>query len=120
MPAHHPVLDMDISDKEFEVLTRAWEIQPENYEELIMLQGIGPKKIRALALISDLVYGEPASWKDPVKYSFTHGGKDGFPYPVDREVYDNSIQTIRDAIDQARLKKDEKLKAIKRLDDFIS
>ena len=105
MPSHHPVLDMDISDKEFEVLTRAWEIQPENYEELILLKGIGPKKIRALALISDLVYGEPASWKDPVKYSFTHGGKDGFPYPVDREVYDNSIQTIKDAIDQACLKK---------------
>ena len=120
MPAHHPVLDMDISDSEFEVLTKAWEIQPENYEELILLKGIGPKKIRALALISDLVYGEPASWKDPVKYSFTHGGKDGFPYPVDREVYDNSIETMRDAIDQARIKKDEKLKAIKRLDDFIS
>ena len=119
MPQHHPVLDMDISDKEFEVLTRAYEIQPENYEELILLQGIGPKKIRALALISDLVYGEPASWKDPVKYSFTHGGKDGFPYPVDRDVYDNSIETIRDALDQARIKKDEKLKAIKRLDDFI-
>ena len=120
MPPHHPVLDMDISDKEFEVLTKAWEIQPENYEELILLKGIGPKKIRALALISDLVYGEPASWKDPVKYSFTHGGKDGFPYPVDREVYDNSIQTMRDAIDQAKLKKDEKLRAIRRLDDFIS
>jgi hypothetical protein len=120
MPSHHPVLDMDISDKEFEVLKNAWEIQPENYEELILLQGIGPKKIRALALISDLVYGEPASWKDPVKYSFTHGGKDGFPYPVDKEVYDNSIQTIKDALDQAKIKKDEKLKAIKRLDDFIS
>ena len=120
MPSHHPVLDMDITDKEFEVLKNAWEIQPENYEELILLQGIGPKKIRALALISDLVYGEPASWKDPVKYSFTHGGKDGFPYPVDKEVYDNSIQTIKDALDQARIKKDEKLKAIKRLDDFIA
>ena len=120
LPAHHQVLDMDLSDREFEVLKNAWEIQPENYEELILLNGIGPKKIRALALISDLVFGEPASWKDPVKYSFTHGGKDGFPYPVDRETYDNSIQTIRDAIDQARLKKDEKLKAIKRLDDYIS
>ncbi|WP_299522925.1 DUF763 domain-containing protein [uncultured Methanobrevibacter sp.] len=119
MPSHHPVLDMDISDKEFEVLKNAWEIQPENYEELILLKGIGPKKIRALALISDLVFGEPASWEDPVKYSFTHGGKDGFPYPVDKEVYDNSINTMRDAIDQARLKKDEKMKAIKRLDDFI-
>ena len=109
-----------ISDKEFEVLKNAWEIQPENYEELILLKGIGPKKIRALALISDLVFGESASWEDPVKYSFTHGGKDGFPYPVDKEVYDNSINTMRDAIDQAKLKKDEKMKAIKRLDEFIS
>ena len=120
MPPHHPVLDMDISDKEFEVLKNAWEIQPENYEELILLKGIGPKKIRALALISDLVFVESASWEDPVKYSFTHGGKDGFPYPVDKEVYDNSINTMRDAIDQAKLKKDEKMKAIKRLDEFIS
>lgn len=120
MPSHHPVLDMDISDKEFEVLKNAWEIQPENYEELVLLKWIGPKKIRALALISDLVFGESASWEDPVKYSFTHGGKDGFPYPVDKEVYDNSINTMRDAIDQAKLKKDEKMKAIKRLDDFIS
>lgn len=120
MPSHHPVLDMDISDKEFEVLKNAWEIQPENYEELVLLKGIGPKKIRALALISDLVFGESASWEDPVKYSFTHGGKDGFPYPVDKEVYDNSINTMRNAIDQAKLKKDEKMKAIKRLDDFIS
>ena len=111
---------MDISDKEFEVLKNAWEIQPENYEELILLKGIGPKKIRALALISDLVFGESASWEDPVKYSFTHGGKDGFPYPVDKEVYDNSINTMRDAIDQSKLKKDEKMKAIKRLDEFIS
>lgn len=120
MPEHHPILDTDLSDEEFEVLKKAYEIQVENYEELILLKGIGSKKIRALALISDLVYGEPASWRDPVKYSFTHGGKDGFPYPVDREVYDNSISTMKDAIEQAKIKKDDKLKAIKRLDDFIS
>ena len=119
MPQRHAILDMDLSDEEFDVLNKAYQIQPENYEELILLKGIGSKKIRALALISDLVYGEAASWKDPVKYSFTHGGKDGFPYPVDREVYDHSISTIKDALNQARIKKDEKLKAIKRLDDFI-
>ena len=90
------------------------------YEELLMLKGFGPKKIRALALISDLVYGEEASWKDPVKYSFTHGGKDGFPYPVDREVYDNSINTLKQAIDESKIDKKDKLNAIKRLDDFIT
>ncbi|MCK9150625.1 DUF763 domain-containing protein [Methanobacterium alcaliphilum] len=120
MPNHHPVLDMDLSDNEFEVLKQAWEIQPENYEELILLKGLGPKKIRALALISDLVFGKPASWKDPVKYSFTHGGKDGFPYPVDREVYDNSINTLKEALDQSQLENKQKISAIKRLEDFLN
>ena len=119
MPKHHPVLDMDLSEKEFEVLKKAWEIQPENYEELISLKGIGPKKIRALALISDLVFGEELSWNDPVKYSFTHGGKDGFPYPVNREVYDHSIHTIKSAINDANLDKKDKLFAIKQLNNFI-
>ncbi len=119
MPAHHPVLDMDLSSKDFEVLEKAWQIQPENYEELIMLQGMGPKKIRALALISDLIYGEPASWEDPVKYSFTHGGKDGFPYPVDRKTYDNSIHTLQDALDNSKLDSKIRLNALKRLDDFL-
>ena len=119
MPKHHPVLDMDLSSREFQVLKDAWEIQPQNYEELISLRGIGPKKIRALALISDLVYGSAPSWKDPVKYSFTHGGKDGFPYPVNREVYDNSIQTLKDALDEAKLNKKERYQAIKRLEKVI-
>ncbi len=119
MPSHHPVLDMDLSDKEFEVLKNAYELQPENYQELISLKGIGPKKIRALALISDLVYGKKASWEDPVKYSFAHGGKDGFPYPVDREVYDHSIQTIKDSLEQAKLDNKERHDAIKRLNKFI-
>lgn len=120
MPAHHEVLDMDLSDRDFKVLKNAYEIQPENYQELISLKGIGPKKIRALALISDLIYGKEASWEDPVKYSFAHGGKDGFPYPVDKEVYDHSIDTIRESLKQAKLDDKEKYDAIKRLNKYIS
>ena len=108
-----------MSEQEFKVLKNAYELQPQNYEELISLEGIGPKKIRALALISDLVYGAESSWSDPVKYSFSHGGKDGFPYPVDREVYDNSIQTLKDALHDAKLNKKDKYNAIKRLESFI-
>lgn len=120
MPAHHPVLDMDMNEQEFKVLERAYELQPANYEELISLEGIGPKKIRALALISDLVYGAEPSWRDPVKYSFTHGGKDGYPYPVDRKVYDHSIYTLKEALDEAKLDKKDKYNAVKRLESFIS
>ncbi len=120
MPRHHPVLDMDLSDREFEVLKRAYEIQPSNYEEMLSLEGMGPKKIRALALISDLVYGSKPSWKDPVKYSFTHGGKDGYPYPVDREVYDHSIQTLKEVLEGAKLEKKDKYNAVKRLEGLIN
>jgi len=119
MPRHHPVLEMDLSDSEFEVLKKAYELQPANYQEMISLEGMGPKKIRALALISDLVYGSCPSWKDPVKYSFTHGGKDGYPYPVDRDVYDHSIKTLKEALEGAKLEKKDKYNAIKRLEGLI-
>lgn len=119
LPRHHPVLDMDLTNREFEVLKKAWELQPSNYEELVSLEGMGPKKIRALALISDLIYGSQPSWKDPVKYSFTHGGKDGYPYPVNREVYDHSIQTLREVLDAAKLDRKDKYKAIKRLERLL-
>ncbi len=120
LPPHHPVLDIDISERGMEVLRRAYELQPRNYEELISLEGMGPKKVMALALISDLVYGSAPSWRDPVKYSFTHGGKDGYPYPVDREVYDNSIQMLHESLGSARLDKKERYNAIKRLGEFIN
>ena len=59
---------------------------------------MGPKKIRALALISDLVYGSKPSWEDPVKYSFTHGGKDGYPYPVDVKSMIIRFKHLKDTI----------------------
>ncbi len=119
MPAHHPVLEMDLGKEDMRILQKAYELQPENYEELVSLRGMGPKKIRALSLISDLVYGTEPSWKDPVKYSFTHGGKDGFPYPVNREVYDSSIETLKEAVEQAKLDSKDRLYAIKRLHEYI-
>ena len=119
LPAHHPVYDIDVGKKGMEVLQKAYELQPQSYEELIALQGMDPKKIRALALISELVYGAKPSWKDPAKYSFAHGGKDGFPYPVHRDTYDSSIETLRNALEEAKIGKDEKLHAIKRLQEYI-
>jgi hypothetical protein len=119
MPSHHPVLKMDLTKQGMETLRKAYELQPTSYEELIALWGMGPKMIRALALISDLVFGANPSFKDPVKYSFAHGGKDGFPYPVDRATYDHSILTLKEALEQAKLDKKEKYRAIKRLNEFI-
>ena len=119
LPAHHPVMDIDLGKNGMEILRKAYELQPKNYEELISLQGMGPKKIRALALISELVYGTKPSWRDPAKYSYAHGGKDGFPYPVHRNTYDSTIDTLRDALEQAKLEKKDKIDAIKRLHEYI-
>jgi hypothetical protein len=119
LPSHHPVLREDLSSKSWEVLRKAYELQPRTFEELIGIEGIGPKKVRALALISQLVFGQPPCWRDPAKFSFAHGGKDGFPYPVDRKVYDASIQTLRSAIEDSRLGQREKISALSRLNEYL-
>lgn len=109
----------EIDLKNYKPLINAYEFQPKNYEELVAVKGLGAKSIRALALISKLVYGAEPSWKDPVKFSFTHGGKDGYPYPVDRETYDKSIEILKTATENAKIEDKEKLYALKRLKDFI-
>jgi hypothetical protein len=119
MPKHHPIFNIDIGKNGIDLLQKVYEIQPKNYEELVAFEGMGPKKIRALALISNLIFGSKISWKDPVKYTFTHGGKDGFPYPVDKETYDHSIQILEDCINQAKLNEKEKITALKRLNSFV-
>jgi len=103
----------------WKALQEAYELQPTNYEELLGIRGIGPSTIRGLALISELVYGEKPSWRDPVKYAFAYGGKDGVPFPVDRKAMDVSIQVLREAIENTRLNDKEKLMSLQRLRRFI-
>jgi hypothetical protein len=103
----------------WKALKRAYEFQPKNYEELLGIKGIGPATIRGLALISELIYGEPPSWKDPVKYSFAYGGKDGVPYPVNRRAMDQSIQILESAIQNAKIERKEKLRSLQRLRRYV-
>ena len=94
---------------------RTHEQQPADCEALLSTRGVGAKTIRALVLISELIYGVEPSFRDPVKFSFAHGGKDGQPYPVDRENYDLSIEALRQALSEAKIGRGEKLKAMRRL-----
>jgi hypothetical protein len=121
MPRRHELIARcDIGEAGRKALQLAYELQPSNYEELVALRGLGPKSIRALALISELVYGASPSWKDPARFSFAHGGKDGTPFPVDRATYDRTIQTLHEAVEEAKLDKKEKYNAIKRLEQHAS
>jgi hypothetical protein len=100
-------------------LFKAYEIQPTNYEELIGIRGIGPSTVRALAYIAEIIYGAEISWKDPVKYSFALGGKDGVPKPVDRVAYDRSIEILQLSIEEASIGKKEKLEMLRKLRRFV-
>jgi uncharacterized protein len=97
------------------VLLKTYEANPASYEDLLAVPGVGPKAVRALALVADVVYGTPASMRDPARFSFAHGGKDGHPYPVNQVVYDHSIDWLKEAVAKAKIGETDKLKALQRL-----
>lgn len=103
----------------WKALQEIYEFQPRNYEELLSFRGVGPATVRGLALIAELIYGEKPSWKDPVKYSFAYGGKDGVPYPVNRRAMDESIQILKRAIEAARIGDKQKLQSLQRLRQYV-
>ena len=88
---------------DWKALEKAYNLQPENFEDFILIRGIGKSALRALALISELVYDTEYSKKDPAKFSFALGGKDGVPFPVDREAYDEVISFMESAVRQAEI-----------------
>jgi uncharacterized protein len=113
-----PVLDMP-RNINWTALSQAYETQPSNYEELLCIKGVGPATVRGLALIAELVYGEKPSWNDPVKYSFGYGGKDGVPYPVNREAMDQSIQILKETVQATKVGDREKTRALQSLRKFV-
>lgn len=103
---------------DWNVFRKTYDIQPQNYEQLISIPGVGPASVRALSLIGEIIFGTKASWQDPVKYNFAHGGKDGVPYPVARKTYDESISYLSSAIEGAEIQRDERIGTLKKLAEF--
>jgi uncharacterized protein len=102
------------------ILLRTYERAPRDFESLLGIEGVGPKTLRALALASELVHGTPAAMRDPARFAFAHGGKDGIPFPVDRATYDNTIEILKKAINRATIDRSEKVRAFQRLANFQS
>jgi len=96
----HPVVHEDFSKSKYleKILWNLCDQKPENYEKLLATPGVGPKTIRALALVSEVIYGAKPSYEDPARYSFAHGGKDATPYPVDHQTYDQTINQLKSFI----------------------
>jgi hypothetical protein len=125
LPARHHItsrdLQRDLQSKYLhKVLLKTYEGGPQGFEQVLGTPGVGPKTIRALSLMAELIYGHGPSFQDPARFSFAHGGKDGHPFPVDQETYDRSIDFLKKGLWAARVGHTEKLKAMKRLNSFYA
>jgi hypothetical protein len=116
LPARHQIYTRDLHpDSLRRIILSTYERQPQDFERLLGLSVVGAKTIRALSLIAELVHGVEPSYRDPARYSFAHGGKDGVPYPVDRQTYDKSIELLSRAINRTKIGLSEKQQAFQRL-----
>jgi hypothetical protein len=116
LPGHHEVRAEDVDLKRLgSILWVAHEHELKNFEELLLLQGVGPRTVQSLALVSEVIHGTPSRFKDPARFAFAHGGKDGHPFPVPIKVYDETISTLQTAVKKAKLGNTDKQQAIKAL-----
>lgn len=116
MPSHHDVRAKDIDLRRLgSVLWLAHDTGIKNFEQLLMLEGVGPRTLQSLALVSEVIHGTPSRFRDPARFSFAHGGKDGHPFPVPTKVYDETIEVLRTAVDKAKIGHTDKQEAVKAL-----
>jgi hypothetical protein len=102
------------------VRLQTYEAQPQSFEALLGLPGLGPRTMRSLALLAEVIFGAPPCFDDPARFSFAHGGKDGHPYPVDRSTYDTTITMLEAGVSRARVGDRERLRALRRLERFLA
>lgn len=120
LPRRHSIYPEDFNLKRIEkVIWSVHERKPVQFVELLGVPGIGPKTLRALALTAEIILGTPASFRDPVSFSFAHGGKDGIPFPVDRKTYDATIDFLGNLVEHSRIGIEEKKKMSKQLKLFV-
>jgi uncharacterized protein len=116
MPSHHDVRSENVDLKRLgSVLALAHERNVTDFESLLLLEGVGPRAIQSLTLVSEVIHGTPSRFTDPARFSFAHGGKDGHPFPVPTKTYDQTIDILRTALEKAKLGNTDKVDAIKNL-----
>ena len=121
LPSRHKVLIQDLNPRFLDkIFLKTYEKKPDNFENLLSLEGVGAKTLRALALIGDLIYGKQISFRDPARFSFAHGGKDGYPYKIKLEDYDNTIGILEKAVKKAKIDRTNRIKALQRLYQFYN
>jgi hypothetical protein len=118
MPAHHDVRPKDVFARRLHgTLAAAAERGPIDFAELLLNPGVGARTVRSLAMVAEVVHGAPYRFADPARFSLAHGGKDRQPFPVPLKVYDETICVLKGAVQSAKLGREERMDALRRLDD---
>ncbi|GGD94165.1 hypothetical protein GCM10008012_42450 [Rhizobium anhuiense] len=118
MPAHHDVRESDVNMRRLHGnLAAAADRGPADFEELLLVPGVGARTVKALAMVAEVVHGAPCRFSDPARFSIAHGGKDRHPFPVPLKVYDETIAVMKSAVQKGKLGREEELQALRRLDD---
>ena len=118
MPDHHDVRSGDVILRRLHgTLAAVADAGPRDFAELLQVPGVGARTVRSLAMVAEVIHGAPCRFADPARFSLAHGGKDRHPFPVPLKVYDKTIGVLKSAIGTAKLGNDEKLAAIRRLDE---
>jgi hypothetical protein len=118
MPAHHDVRESDVNMRRLHGnLAAAADRGPVDFEDLLLVPGVGARTVKALALVAEVMHGAPCRFSDPARFSIAHGGKDRHPFPVPLKVYDETINVMKSAVLKGKLGREEELQALRRLDD---
>ncbi|MEO8471539.1 MAG: DUF763 domain-containing protein [Chryseolinea sp.] len=116
MPSHHDVRQADVNLKRLgSILALAHEKELRDFESLLLMEGVGPRAVQSLALVSEVIHGAPSRFSDPARFSFAHGGKDGHPFPVPTKIYDETIDILKESVEKAKIGDTDKFQAIKSL-----
>ena len=116
MPNRHDVREKDVNMTRLgSVLNMAYNRDIDNFEDLVMMKGVGPRTLKSLAMVSEVVHGDASRFEDPARFSFAIGGKDGRPHPIDTKAMDETIEMLQTSVDKSKLGDKDKSKAIKRL-----
>jgi hypothetical protein len=119
LPSHHDVRKEDVDLRRLgAILWLAHEKIPADFEALLLLEGVGPRTLQSLALVSEVIHGAPARFRDPARFAFAHGGKDGHPFPVPVNVYDETIGILQTAVQRAKIGQTDKQDAIRKLGEL--
>jgi uncharacterized protein len=119
MPNYKDIQAKDVDTKRLgSILWLAQETEVQNFEEFLLLKGLGPRTLQSLALVSEVIHGTPSRFSDPARFAFAHGGKSGNPFPVPTKVYDQTIQTLKNSVEKAKIGDSDKQSAIKKLTEL--